>query len=243
MTPFKKSPSPYSNHDLLEACADTGCPVCRVGAHSVKRYLKSIFYEYVNDIETRARLNKRLGLCPEHVQLLLSTRIADTLGASIIYENITKVVLREFPPASSSASLNPKEASRLVGGIMDTAANNGACVACEQRDAVIKNTLNEMSQSLGDEKLQAALQKSDGLCLPHVVRLLERLEKPGDVAFLMQLTREKLATLQGGMAEVIRKSDYQTGSEKITHEEAIAWKKAMCMVSGVSISSTGDKHE
>jgi hypothetical protein len=126
---------------------------------------------------------------------------------------------------------------------MDTAASNGACVACEQRDAVIKNTLNEISQSLGDEKLQAALQKSDGLCLPHVVRLLERLEKPGDVAFLMQLTREKLATLQGGMSEVIRKSDYQTGSEKITHEEAIAWKKAMCMVSGVSISSTGDKHE
>jgi hypothetical protein len=212
-----------------------------VGAHSVKRYLKSIFYEYVNDIDTRARLNKRLGFCEEHVQVLLNARIADTLGASIIYENIAKVLLREFPP--SSASLNPKEASRLVGGIMDTAASNGTCVACEQRDTVIKNTLNEMSQALGDEKLQAALQKSDGLCLPHTARLLERLEKPEDVTFLMQLTREKLATLQGGMAEVIRKSDYQTGSEKIAHEEAIAWKKAMCMVSGVSISSTGEKHE
>ena len=112
MNPFKKPTSPYSNHDLLEACAQTGCPVCRVGAHSVKRYLKSIFYEYVNDIDTRARLNKRLGFCEEHVQVLLNARIADTLGASIIYENIAKVLLREFPP--SSASLNPKEASRLV---------------------------------------------------------------------------------------------------------------------------------
>ncbi len=243
MNPFKKPPSPFSNHDLLEACAQNGCPICRVGAHSVKRYLKSIFYEYVNDIDTRARLNKRLGVCEEHVRLLLSTRIADTLGASIIYENIAKVLLREFPPSSSSASLNPKEVSRLVGGVMDTAASNGTCLACEQRDAVIKNTLNEMSQALGDEKLQAALQMSDGLCLPHTARLLERLEKPENVTFLMQLTREKLATLQGGMAEVIRKSDYQTGSEKIAHEEAIAWKKAMCMISGVSISPTGEKHE
>jgi hypothetical protein len=45
------------------------------------------------------------------------------------------------------------------------------------------------------------------------------------------------------MTEVIRKSDYRSGSEKISHEEAIAWKKSMCMVSGVSISPTGEKHD
>jgi len=73
--------------------------------------------------------------------------------------------------------------------------------------------------------------------------LLERLEKPDNVTFLMQLTWEKMTTRQGEMAEVIRKNDYRTDTEKITHEEAIAWKKAMCMVSGVSISPTGDKHE
>ena len=243
MSPFKKSPSPYSNHDLLEACTQTGCPVCRVGAHSVKRYLKSVFYEYVNDIDTRARLNKRLGVCEEHVQLLLNTRIADTLGASIIYDNIVKVLLLEFPDPSSSTRTNPKEATRLISGFMNTAESNGTCVACEQRNAIINHTLNEMSKALDDENLQAPLQGSDGLCFPHLAQLLERLEKPDNVTFLMQLTREKMTTRQGEMAEVIRKNDYRTDTEKITHEEAIAWKKAMCMVSGVSISPTGDKHE
>jgi len=243
MTPSRKSSSRFSHYELLEACAQTGCPVCRVGAHSVKRYLKSVFYEYVNDVDTRARLNKRLGVCEEHVQLLLGTRIADTLGASIIYENIVKILLREFPSPSSSASPNPKESARRISGFMNTAKNNGTCPACRQRDAIITHTLQEMSAALGDEKLQAALQESDGLCFPHLSQLLERLEKPEDAAFLVELTRSKLIARQSEMAEVIRKNDYRSGSEKITREEAIAWKKIMCMVSGVGISPTGDKHD
>ena len=242
MTPSKKSPSHFSNYDLLEACTQTGCPVCRVGAHSVKRYLKSIFYEYVNDIDTRDRLNTRLGFCEEHVQLLLNTRIADALGASIIYENIVKKVLREFPNSSSMPS-NPKESARLISGFMSTGEINGTCLACEQRDVIINHTLQEMSNALDDEKLQAALQGSDGLCFPHLSQLLGRLEEPEDVTFLMELTRNKLEAHQSEMAELIRKNDYRSGSEKITHDEALAWKKAMCMVSGVSISPTGDKHE
>jgi hypothetical protein len=170
---------------------------------------------------------------------LLNTRIADTLGASIIYENIVKIVLREFPKSSPT----PKEAASWISGFLGTAKNNGACVACEQREAIIDHTVKEMSGALGDTVLQTALQRSDGLCFPHLARLLEQVKKPEDAAFLMELTRNKLMTRQTEMAEVIRKSDYRSGSEKITHEEAIAWKKSMCMVSGVSISLSGEKHE
>ena len=238
MNLFKK-PTPYSNHDLLEACAQTGCPVCRVGMRSVKRYLRSVFYEYVNDIDTRTRLNKRLGLCPEHVQWLLSTRTADALGASIIYENVVKIFLREFPKNPCT----PGEFSHWVNDFLANAENNGHCIACEQREAITKHTLLEMSISLADEKLRSALEGSDGLCFPHLAAVLEQVEKPEDAAFLMELTSQKLESRRGEMAEVIRKSDHQSASEKITHEEALAWKKAMCMISGVSLSLTGEKHE
>jgi hypothetical protein len=229
----------FSNPDLLEACAQNGCPICRIGAQTVKRYLKSIFYEYVNDIPTRNRLNKRLGLCSEHAQLLLNTRIADTLGASIIYENIVKIVLREFPKSSPI----PKEAAKWINRFLGTAETNGECVACEQREALTVHTLKEMSSALSDTVLQTALQSSDGLCFPHLATLLEQVKKPEDAAFLMELTQSKLITRQSEMAEVIRKSDYRSSSEKMTQEEAVAWKKSMCMVSGVSISLTGEKHE
>ena len=169
----------------------------------------------------------------------MSTRTADTLGASIIYENIVKIFLREFPKNPSA----PKEFSRWVNGFLANAENNGQCIACEQREAITKHSLREMSASLADEKLRSALEGSDGLCFPHLAAVLELTEKPEDAAFLMQLTRQKLESLRGEMAQVIRKSDHLSASEKITHEEAIAWKKSMCMVSGVSLSLTGDVHE
>ena len=35
--------------DLLEACAETGCPVCRLSLITARRYLADILYEFVND--------------------------------------------------------------------------------------------------------------------------------------------------------------------------------------------------
>ena len=45
------------------------------------------------------------------------------------------------------------------------------------------------------------------------------------------------------VAEVIRKSDHHHSSEGITQEEALAWRKSMSMLAGVSISPTGGKHD
>lgn len=58
----------------------------------------------------------------------------------------------------------------------------------------------------------------------------------------MSLTKTKLEARQTGMSELIRKNDHNFRLEEITKDEALAWKKALSMVSGVSISLTGDKH-
>lgn len=224
----------------------TGCPVCRLSARSVKRYLESLFYESVNDPGTRDKLIKSLGFCREHVQLLLNTRIADGLGASIIYENIVNVILRKLPdrlqPPSPGRSPSGEQ-SREIRGLISASSGLGTCAACEQRDESADRALHELGKSLGEEKLQSALQGSDGLCFPHVAQLLERIQEPDNVTFLLELTRNKLETFGSQMAEFIRKNDYQFRSEGITHAEALAWKKAMCTISGASITLTGEKHD
>lgn len=234
----EKTPKAFSHHELLEACALTGCPVCRVGAQTVRRYLKSLFYEYVNDRELRANLVKSLGFCGEHVQLLLSHKIADTLGASIIYEHLVKVILREFPKDSQS-----KDLSRRIGKFVSASEGLGKCLACHQREETVRYTLSQMSSALNDAILREALERSDGLCLAHVSQLLEKVQDTEDVDFLLTLTRTRLETRQAEMAEVIRKNDHHHSSERITQEEALAWRKSMSMLAGVSISATGDKHD
>ncbi|MEP7134018.1 MAG: DUF6062 family protein [Chloroflexota bacterium] len=234
----EKTPKAFSHHELLEACSLTGCPVCRVGAQTVRRYLKSLFYEYVNDLDMRANLVKSLGFCGEHVQLLLSHKIADTLGASIIYEHLVKVILREFPKDSQS-----KELSRKISKFVSASEGLGECLACTHRNETINYTLNQMSTALSDAVLREALEKSDGLCMKHLSQLLGKPQKPDEIDFLLTLTRTKLEARQAEMAEVIRKNDHHHSSEKITEDEALAWRKSMSMLAGVSISPTGEKHE
>jgi hypothetical protein len=247
MTSSQDLPPSFSYHDLLKACALTGCPVCRIGAQSVKRYLDSLFYEYVNDPGTRDRLVNSLGFCSEHIRLLLSTRIADGLGASIIYEHIIKTILRDFPDHSHKAAgvfpLRSMERARMIRKFVSASAGLGKCAACEQRAAASDRALYEMNKSLGEKKLRLALQESDGLCLPHLAQLLESTLEADNISYLLDLTENKLKSRQSEMAELIRKNNYQFQSEGITQDEALAWRKAMCMISGASITLTGEKHE
>jgi len=187
-----------------------------------------MFNEYVNDITMRDNLLKSMGYCYEHTQLLLNVRIADALGASIIYENIVKKILRELPEQFNA------------NDIEKATARTKSCTACEQRDDVFDRSSLELGKSLGDEKIRSALEKSDGLCFPHLSQVLENAQNASDETFLLSLTKSKLEVRQAEMAEVIRKSDHQFKDEKITQEEAIAWKKVISMISGVSISPTGE---
>lgn len=241
MTSSANKPTPSSLHDLLEAYSQPGCPVCRIGAQTVRRQLKALFYEYVNDREMRDSLVKSLGFCSEHVRLLLSHKIADTLGASIIYEHLAKVVLREFPKQASN--MQPKELSRKISSLVSASEGLGECLACKRRDETVSYTLQQIGISLNNTALREALEMSDGFCFSHLSQLLLEIQKPTDIEFVLTLTRNKLEIRQAEMAEVIRKNDHRFHAEKITENEALAWKKAMVTLSGVSINPTGDKHD
>ena len=238
---MNNKPKSYSHHEFLEACSQTGCPVCRIGAQTVRRQLELLFNEYINDRGMRADLVKSLGFCGEHTSLLLSHKIADGLGASIIYEHLVKVILREFPtPTTNKQS---KELSRKISSFVSASEGLGECLACTRRAETVKYTLTQIAGALDNSTLLTALEKSDGLCFPHLSQLLLQTSKPAEVNFLLTLTKNKLETRQAEMAEVIRKNDHHFHSEGITQEEAIAWKKAMTMLSGVSINPTGAKHD
>ena len=223
--------------DLLDAFKQPGCAICLLSGRSVRRYLDGLFYEYVNDPTARDSLLNSHGFCAEHAGLLLETRIADALGASIIYKNIVKIILENFPkpsPASTLSSVsNPsKEHARLIRKFLSASDFPGRCPACEQRDASVNRAIDGLSKSLDDESLQLAFQVSDGLCFSHLAKLLDRTESLDEIKFLLSDAQNKLGTLLSEMDELIRKNDYRFQSEGITEREGHAWRKAMRMISG-----------
>jgi len=243
MDQSKKSAHTFTYFDLLDACKQPGCPVCRLGDSTVRRYLSGLFYEFVNDPGTRDQLHTSMGFCDSHVTLLLETRIADGLGASIIYQSLIHSILRDFqiyfPPRIPAKSSWSRRRAPHVKSPLEKAQET--CPACEYSNTVIERAIHAIAQSLHEETTRAALQKSDGLCLPHLWQALDYIQMPVDAEFLTRLTRDKLENLQDEMVELIRKHDYRFNSEGITQEEAMAWRNAMCMISGASLGLTLEK--
>jgi hypothetical protein len=233
--------SSFSNHDLLDACKEPGCPICRLGAQTVRRYMRSLFYENVNDLKTRDIIVKSLGFCGEHTRLLLSARIADGLGNAIIYEHLVKVVLRELP--KNAAAGKPADLAKRLRRFISGSDGLGQCPVCTRRAEIVDYNIIQISRSLDNETLRLALEASDGFCFLHLAQTLERTPKPADIDFLLTLTRQKLETRQAELAEVIRKNDHHNRGELITDEEALAWKKAASLLGSMSITPTGERFD
>ena len=78
----------FSAYDLLEACHQSGCPVCRLADRYVRSYLKHLFYESVNDLDLRKTLRLSQGFCAEHAWLAVEEKLGDRLGWALIYQDV-----------------------------------------------------------------------------------------------------------------------------------------------------------
>jgi uncharacterized protein DUF6062 len=227
-------------HKLLEACRETGCPVCRLEQRSVERYLDSQFYESVNDPAWRDRLRASLGFCHEHVWLAVGGRLGDALGFALIYRDIINGILARLeggvPNRASRHSLAmlkriPEQVRNVVERMLYALTPQKQCPACQHRDEITHLTLAELVKELEAPEIADALQKSDGLCLPHLRLALEQVKSVLACEKLLTIHREKLEGLKAELAEFIRKNDYHFIEEGFG-KEGDAWLRAVGMIAG-----------
>ncbi len=124
--------------ELTIAMAHRGCPVCRLEARSVARYLDSVFYESVNDVGFRTELRAAGGLCPAHARTAVD--MGDVLGLAILGRDL----LRAWAERGS-----------------------GACPACGVRSQTMRLAVDTFVEGLGGEALAAAWKGSDPFCRRH----------------------------------------------------------------------------
>lgn len=196
--------TPFSYFDLLEACALPGCPVCRLEVGVVTNYLDGMLYENVNDPETQASLRKSTGLCREHAWRLTEISSSPALGIAILYRPVAREIADELqrnqpePRASSvdraGGAFKDYRSSASSERIIRSLKPQAPCPACVHKDKMVDFALNALLEALNhkDERMLPALQKSDGLCRPHLIRALSLAQ--GKISFLVlqRLAREKL---------------------------------------------------
>src|SRR5512133_2100583 len=184
-----------ATYDLFtEACRQEGCPICRVEHDADLRYLDRLFYELVNDYNTRVGLRASLGFCNEHAHMAMDEIHGKALGLTIIYDDLLRVVLEQI---SSNGNIKKNEKK---------------CPACENRDEMTGRVFLDLSKYI-DAPLLEAFRNSQGLCIGHLRQALENIRSSEKRNALLNAQSDIMQALRGELAEFIRKNDYRYTGE------------------------------
>lgn len=233
--------TPLSYHEVIEACDQPGCPICRIGSRAAERYLAGLIYDSVNDVPTRAGLRESLGFCHEHTWRAPEAGESAPLGIAFIYRDVINT-LRKRLTAVTFAAAGPtiwqqlKGAAGVAGENPSVAKHLNAtavCPACARRTEMeglaIAAVLDALTQN--DPRLLAKLQETEAICLPHLRQALHQATSQTAFDHMVRLTEEKMSALIAELDEFIRKNDYRFQDEGF-NEEADSWRRGLRLVAG-----------
>src|ERR1700680_2907517 len=143
--------------EVREALTQAGCPVCRLAVRSVGKWLATVAYEGVNDIELRNELRAARGFCNVHAHRWLN-EVHSVLGTAIVYEDLLKASLRELDAAEKAQRGGLWRA--IMGG---PGADVGDCPACRAQTEAEERFLAGLLATAAAEP--TVLDGSNGVCV------------------------------------------------------------------------------
>lgn len=224
-----------------EALKQPGCAVCRLTATAVRKSAQGFLYENTLNPQVREPVLKSRGFCAEHTRLLAAIELStdgSALGLNYIYEQLSHIVAEELtqPMNTKKPSLLRKKTDPLP-----------PCPFCELADESTRNYLSALFEELEKETspTRPIYAKSNGLCYGHLRAGLNELGSsfPHAAAFLVEGTRDRLLTGSTRMQEYIRKHDWHYRDEKVSPEEATAWRAALAFFTGLPEEKFDHKFE
>ncbi len=235
---MKKYTPHLGQASLVEACAQSGCPICGIGKKSVNAYLQMVMAAYVDAPDLRQQLCDSWGYCHNHAWMLSTVERGNLLTISIMYNDILE---REAQKALARGSVKKKSGGLMQGLFKGKKLSQALqhlplqriCPACELIVDIEANALKIMLKALvqKDNQMRDALRNSDGICFPHLNLAIELAQDQAVSEILLTLSKEKLAKIREELSEFIRKHDYRFQHEPIG-EEKQGWKRALNLIVG-----------
>ncbi len=215
------APRDSTSFEVREALDQGGCPVCRLALRSVGRWLTSVAYEQINDIELRDRLRAARGFCNVHAHRWLR-EVGSVLGTAIVYQDLLTAALRELDGENVPRGQRWRA---ILGG---QGADSEGCPACAAQAEAEDRYLAALLVTVSAEP--NVLAESEGLCIRHT-RAAQRRGGPG-AERVVKLTRSAVEQLLAELSEVIHKEDYRFRHEPRTDAERTATARAVARAAG-----------
>ena len=219
---------------LADACDRPGCPVCRCLVADARQYLESVLYEQVTDPGTRGRLSRSWGFCNWHAWMLRETS-DPAFGPAIIYEELVRAAIKRFERAAEPVAARPRRGlgwlRRIGGRTAHSALAEGyrtrpICPGCRLLAKSEERYLRMALQFTGDPQFDRAYERSQGLCVPHLVRVLEIGAGSAASRELVARTLPKLAELGRDLEKFVGKHDHRN-RQPFTEAESLACVRAL----------------
>lgn len=227
-----------THFDLRDACAEPGCPVCRLTLAAVARAIDAVDDEFVNDPDVRAKIERTWGFCNTHAQQWL--REGHVLGVAIAYESVLARVRPDVEKARASArsglvsGLAARLGRRRAGKSCDLLHPDGRCPLCRERDETERLLIRTLEEGLAEsaDDFRAAFRQSDGLCLPHLRLALCAIADAATADVLRAATFAHQERLMAHLREIVRKHDHRFRDEPSGGERGAA-ARAVAHVAGL----------
>jgi hypothetical protein len=202
------------------ACHKPGCPVCTLIQRAGARYIEGIFNESMLDPGIRQKLVDSNGFCYKHSWLSINLKLSDALGHAILFQDLVKKAINVMMEHYT-------DSDKQISSALDIVT---VCPACRIEEETLERVIDSLAAALRDPDFLVEFNQSDGLCIPHMARLLGRIDgKKRSSVLDHQLA--KLELLRSELEEFIRKSDYRFRDEVIG-KEGDSYKRAADLTKG-----------
>lgn len=226
--------TPLSLYDLLDALPQPGCAVCALLRRDADRFLDTLLYEFVIDVDSQQEFRARRGLCNEHGWTLLRLS-GGSLGTAILHRAALDEALQDMAqtPVRGEARLGLARLRPGTAGspLARKLKAEGRCAACEHLDEAEAHYIQTMRQYLGDARLISAFGDSSGLCLPHFRRLLDEAVDAAGIEDIVSAQRAIWQRLKAELEEFIDKNRHERSREPMG-TEGDSWRRVIEALSG-----------
>lgn len=231
------------------------CPICQLTLEGGKRYLELLSYENVTNPAERAKTKSSGGFCNRHTWDW--SKLNDALGTALVYGDVAKVFAEKLQngelgqprnegkfwkklltqPRSDTNGDNAVERTNAPGMVRREDLGLGRCPACIVEDEVQTRVVEEFADGLTDAAFRDAYTASAGICVPHLVSVLEILSDDGTRRFLQQTEQRKWQEIQAELDLVVDRQNFDFHKGAQAHgDEIYAVKRSLWKAAGLNRS-------
>jgi hypothetical protein len=222
---------PLNYHDILDAFALSGCPICRLLHDDSHRFLDLLLHENVMDGEVQQEFRKARLLCNNHAWQLLNYR-----GHAADIAVLTEAVLDELIRTASDTTAGQKAARVIFGKrsspTADSLSPTRPCMCCAHIDRMEHNYIDTLSTNFHDPIVQETYAVSEGLCLPHFQAFIRKLNKSQEIEIALRAQVNIWTILKDELGLFLIRTSHGSSDDQPIGAEADSWKRAVRQIVG-----------